>query len=211
MQIGIYLMSLMGAAFFYFVLTAVAVNAWWWLAPFMMLIASPVAMAILRVMYEAPFKLTRDFVNPLVMSRAFVFGDFVLLPLVLLFAVRGWSGYHSHLAGSMWFLFGCLAFGYAAAAGFALIDGQRYINAGVPTARFSPTKVWHDWAVMPGVVAAFVWTLLPQIKEDSPVETYIALMGLLWFVVLVMIDNDRPVDPRRQHPAWDVSTFEAKV
>lgn len=208
MQIGIYLSSVLGGACLYFAFMAMVVNGWWWLAPVAMIVASPVTMAVLRVMYEQPFKLTRDFINPFVMSWAFVVGDFLLLPLVLLLAVRGWGGYHAHLAGSVTFLIVSLVLGYIAAAGFTLVDGQRYVEAGVPTARFSPTKVWHDWAVVPGVVAALVWTLLPQIKEDSPIETFLAMFILLGFMVLIIVDEDHPVDPRRQHPAWNVDSFE---
>lgn len=211
MQIGFYLGSLIGASAFFFVVTSMITEGLWWLPPAAMVIMSPAAMAFLRVWYEEPFKLTRDFVDPLVMSRAFVFGDFVFLPLVLLFAARGWSEYHSFLVDSTGFLFACLAFGYMAAAAFVLVDGPRYVKAGVPSARFSPTKVWHDWAVMPGVVAILVWVLLPQIKQDSPIETMVAVLFLLCFGLLVIMDAKSPVNPRGQHPAWDVANFETAL
>lgn len=209
MQIGFYLGSLMGAAAFFFVVTSVTMEGLWWLPPLAMVIMSPAAMAFLRVWYEEPFKLTRDFVNPLVMSRAFVYGDFVLLPLALLFAARGWDEYHAHLADSTLFQFGYLALGYLAAVAFALVDGPRYVKAGVSSARFSPTKVWHDWAVMPSVVAVIVWMLMSQIKPNVLVETLVAALFLLCFGLLVVMDAKSPVDPRRQHPAWDVANFEA--
>lgn len=201
----------LGSGGVFFVLAAAAVTeGWWWILFPAVLLMSPASMAGLRVYYEQPFKLTRDFVNPRVMSWAFVLGDFVLLPLSLTLAAVGWGQAHSDLVGSETFLFACLGFGYGLAIGFPQGGTKRYRNAWFPTTRLSPSKVWHDWAFRPGVIALFVWVLVPQLSGEGTVALIASLFPLAVFMAAVSYDSTNPPNPRKQYPEWDPLNFQAR-
>lgn len=210
MQPGMYLAAL-GSGGLFFLLSAGAVaNGWWWVLLPVMLFISPVCMAVLRLTYERPFGLTRNFVNPRVMSRGFVYGDFILLPIALMFGAKPWSELHGTQQNPIGFLIVSMCIGLLLAMAFAFFDGKRYVKAGVPSARFSPTKVWHDWAVVPGVTALFFWVVTTQTKPiTNPLDMVICVISLLGFLAALMYDFDHPVDPRLQHPEWDTAEFQA--
>lgn len=175
---------------------------------FGMVLLSPVAMLVLRVFAEDWFD--RSFFNPRVMSLSFVFGDLVLLPICLFMAGSGWnelpdSGWHR----TWWFASGCWSVGLLAACAFRTVDGSRYVTAGVESALISPTKVWHDWVVIPVVTAALLWLLVPQAFIGGSTFTRPAVVFLVMFFIAVAIDNFiiKP-DPARQHPEWDGDRFQ---
>lgn len=181
---------------------------WWWLMLPAALLLSPGVMALLRAIFERPFGMA-GFTNPKVMSYAFVVGDFALLPLALGFATFGWSslptdGWHYNMQ-FFWIAYAC---GVLGAVVFAVIDGKRYTLGGVPTARQSPTKVWHDWMVMPSLIALFVWLLAPQLATLWADAAVVSLVCLASFVAIVTYDATMPPVPALQHPEWDSQEFE---
>ena len=187
-------------------MNAAASGRGWFLA-FGMVVVSPVAMSVLRYCYEFPFDLS-GFFKPSVMSWGFVVGDTVVLPLALWFATRG----HGNIPSASWgydirFAAASIVTGLAVVAGFRKIDGERYVQAGVPTALYSPTKVWHDIVVMSVVVTLFVWLLVPQIMGTWSDETAVAITMLTAFGALIVVDGLRPPDPAKQHPNWDTRRF----
>lgn len=99
--------------------------------------------------------------------------------------------------------------GVVAAIGFRKIDGKRYINAGVPEALLSPTKLWHDWVVMPVVTAWLIWLVVPQLFMGSSGFPMVTVMFLALFGGLLVIDAALKPDPVYQHPRWDPVRFEA--
>ena len=186
-------------------------HGWWQVLPVGMLLISPVAMAVLRYSYEDPFSLN-GFLKPSVMSRAFVVGDILLLPAALGFAGRGWQVVPGDGWGySLWFALVAFAAGISSAVVFRRFDGPRYMDAGVPTALLSPTKMWHDLVVMPVVIALFVWLLAPQLFGAWSSDAFMALTFLVGFGVLVVADALNPPDPAGQHPAWDAKYFQSAL
>ncbi len=176
---------------------------WWMLIIPCAWLFSPGVMALLRLCYEKPFGSSWDFMNPNVMSWSFVLGDFLCLPFAAYFAGFGLKESLPKVAGSPIFIAICLMVGYAVAAIFVMLDGRRYIKADVPSARFSPSKVWHDWAVVPGWTSLLVWLIYPQLGSVSPW----VLFNLTLFGIFVVLDLLMPVDPRKQHPEWNPAKF----
>lgn len=184
---------------------------WWWLMLPAALVLSPGIMALLRVVFERPFGLT-GFTNPRVMSYSYVVGGFVLLPLALSFAAFGWTsistvGWHYNMR-FFWTAFAC---GVLVAVVIFMIDGRRYKLGSVPTARRSPTKVWHDWAVTPSLAALFVWLLAPQLASEWTDAVVVSLMCLASFAAIVAYDAVVPPIPALQHPVWDSQEFEVVI
>ena len=174
-----------------------------------MVLLSPVAMLLLRIYPENWFD--RSFFNPHVMSLSFIMGDTVLLPISLTMAGSGWTELpETWWHNTWWFATGCWGVGLLAGCAFRLMDGSRYVQAGVESALASPTKVWHDWVVIPVVTAVFLWTLLPQAIIGGSMFIRPAMVFLGMFLIAVAIDNFiiKP-DPALQHPEWDEERFAA--
>jgi hypothetical protein len=174
-----------------------------------MIVLSPVAMLLLRWWYEDG--LDRSFFNPLVMSWGFILGDTVILPVVLLFGGLGWQDLPNgwRQSASLWFAAACALIGLAVAVVFRLVDGRRYVDAGVPTALLSPTKVWHDWVVMPVTVAGLCWLLIPQVYFGGSTFTRPAFVFMGLFGLTLLLDAITKPDPAAQHPQWDSVRFTA--
>ncbi len=206
MQAGLYLLALMAAAVLFFWGVLAVLEGWVWVLPLAVWVVLPLSMAILRMSWEAPFRVTRDFITPSVMSSAIVIGGFVFLPFALFLAGMGWRDSHGAMAGSPEFFFGSLAFGYVVALCFAVLGNTRYIEAGIPTARFGPAKVWRDWAATPGLTALFTWVLLPQAGSENVLTTG-AFVFVLLFGLLVVFGLRFPVVLWRRDPEWDVQKF----
>ena len=207
-QNQMYMATGMAAVMIYAVGIGVVINGTPGLLFLGMVVFSPVAMGLLRWIYEDWFD--RSFFNPHVMSFGFVIGDTLLLPTALVMAGWGWqdlpaTGWHR----SVWFVLACAAIGVLAATVFRyVIDGPRYAEACVASALLSPTKVWHDWAVMPVVVAGFTWLLVPLWAMGGSSFTRPALVFLALFGAALIIDAIVKPDPTRQHPRWDPVRFD---
>lgn len=172
-----------------------------------MVVISPVVMSVLRYCYEFPFDLA-GFFKPSIMSWGFVVGDTLVLPLAVWFAVRGYENVPASSWGhSLWFAATSIVAGLVVIVGFRKVDGGRYVQAGVPMALYSPTKVWHDIVVMAVVVTLFVWLLVPQVVGAWSDEMAVAIAMLAAFGALIVIDGLNPPDPTKQHPAWDTRRF----
>jgi len=178
-----------------------------WLIPGMIFF-SPVVMLVIRVMCEDWFDWS--FFNPQVMSFGFVVGDTILLPITLFTAGSGWqdlptTGWHR----SEWFVLACAAIGVLASVVFRrFIDGPRYVQAGVASALISPSKWWHDRAVMIVVTALLAWLLIPLWVIGGSDFTRPAFVFLALFGAAIIIDAIIKPDPTRQHPKWDPVRFD---
>jgi hypothetical protein len=173
-----------------------------------MIFLSPVVMLVMRVVCEDWFD--RSFFDPRVMSFGFIVGDTVLLPIVLFMAGSGWqelpsTGWHH----SVWFALVCVMIGQVAGWVFRrFIDGPRYIQAGAAEALISPTKWWHDRAVLPVVTAGLAWLLIPLWVIGGSSFTRPAFVFLALFGGALIIDAIIKPDPTRQHPRWDPVQFD---
>ncbi len=178
-----------------------------------MLVVSPVMMVLLRRIFEGAVQ--RSFFEPKTMSWSFVVGDFIVLPSVFWFAGRGWQGITLTDGENGMMKVVAIVVGILAIVGFRSLDGARYRAVGWESALKSPTKVWHDFVVMPVVVALLFWLLVPQVvlqltdgdRIDGPGNMAIALLLLAGFVVLVAMDGMNQPDPTRQHYRWDPKRF----
>ncbi len=176
----------------------------WWLLPIWAVVLSPVAMYILRRWWEDD---SLSLFNSKA-SKAFMYGDVAVLPVVFGFAVYGWR----QVPSSNWmtgyaFAAGCLGIGAICACLFRLMDGRRYIESRYETMLDCPTKVWHDWAVFPVAIGMLLWLLLPQLFAAWSVATVAALAFLLQFLLLTLLDAVDPPDPKYQHVEWDAEQF----
>lgn len=202
----LYVMIAASAVIFYLCGIVAALSGWWLLLALGMLLISPVMMALLRVGFEGP--VDRPFVDPHDMSWAFVAGDGVLLPLALMFAAHGWLKVdltaHELLLATLIYP----VVGIGVAVGFRSFDGARYRSVGWASALVSPTKLWHDFVVVPVVVSLMMWLLVPQLLTGPTGDTYLTVIVLVSFIGLVAVDGVNPPDPRRQHTRWDPRRFE---
>lgn len=171
-----------------------------------MVVLSPVATLLLRWLYED--RLEWSFFNPMVTSWKFVLGDAVMLPITLLLAASGWQELPAGWYQSSWFAVMCGMIGLTVAVGLRRLDSRRYIDADVPSALISPTKVWHDLVVMPVAVGLLSWLLIPQFFGASGF-TRPAFVFLGMFGCAVLLDAITKPDPAGQHPQWDPIRFEA--
>lgn len=184
---------------------AMVATGWWGLLFPGMLVLSPMMMSALRYGFEGPLDL--DFIDPRIMSWAFVVGDGVVLPFMLWFAGRGWQAVEISDAEVLWSTLLCAVAGLVAMVVFRRVDGDRYRKADWASSLKSPTKVWHDCVVMPVVVALTLWLLVPQFIVNGTADTVFAVVCLLVFAALVGVDIVDEPDPRKQHYRWDATSF----
>lgn len=178
----------------------------YWLLPLGMLVLSPVSIAVLRWMCEQ--RSLKGFLRPSVMSMTFVLGDVIVLPLLLLYA--GYGREQLPPGGFYNTMLFCVLAGLAGGCVsiiLRVIDGRRYVAAGMPTALHSPTKVWHSLAVVPAVTASSIWLLIPLAVNWSMLSVAPILL-LMVCIGLCLRDVRRRSHLQTQHPEWDWKRFQ---
>ncbi len=171
-------------------------------------VLSPVMMALVRLCVERNRKVAAMF-DLETQAWGFVIGDTLVLTLVAIALTRGWQsvGPTSPYQGWDWFWV-AYAGGLVVSAGFRyMLDRPRYEKFDAMRQFYSPTKLWHDFAVFPAVVGLMIWAWVPQLDVWN-FHTSIALIMLVLFMALNGRDAYRKVDPKGQHPAWNPREFE---
>lgn len=170
---------------------------------------SPVMMLVWRLVeLKGNVKRALGMFDPGRQSWAFMFGDTFLLSYALLVLTRGWqsmpaeSWFHS-VEWAIWALWT----GFGLSLVFVWFDRKRYIGAGVESALYSPTKLWHDYAVFPVLLGLLLFTGVPQLLGVWTLHTAVAVVAVLLFVGLCAADAVRDkrgtLKPEDQHFAWD--------
>jgi len=192
---------------------AVEAGAWPLLSTGMFVLAV-IGTASLRFFPEKT--LDRSFLDPYVMSWAFVIGGSFVVPTVLWFAGRGRSTASLTSEEQGRTLLASIAIGVIVMIVFRRFDSERYESVGWGSALWSPSKVWVDFVVVPVASAMVAWLMLPQLvlrllgepeRAGTGGDTFIASLFLLVVLAMVVIDAINPPDPRRQHCRWNWKTF----
>lgn len=175
-------------------------------------IFSPVMMLVWR-MFELKWNIKQALriFNPSRQSWAFIFGDTFMLSSALLSLTRGWSKVPSvsWFHSKEWALVAVWV-GFLLSLAFIVVDSPRYKKAGVSYAHYSPTKMWHDYAVFPVVLSLILFAGVPQLRYWST-DTGVAVCAILLFVGLCVADAVRDqrgvLNPADQHFNWDPLEF----
>ena len=194
------------AAIVIFVCAAVTVMTGHWAVLIPGMIAVTVGgRVVLRLLYEDPQDLralTAD-----MSSLSFAFGQGIVLPITLAFAARGWHDVPTDWRWSFGILPAVMGFGVLFGWVHHTLDEVRYLEADTHSSTLCPTKVWHDWVVVPVTTALLVWLLAPQLAGNHTDFARPALVFFGMFLLLVAVDHLRGLDARRQHVRWDPDRF----
>lgn len=166
------------------------------------LLASPVVMGLLRKFAE--HELPKGMFSWRTQSWAFLFGDSLALPLALGAGVYAWR-YISPLGyfrGWDWLYISLVAgFGFAALMLFVL-DGPNYSKSGHAERLVSPTKLWHDFVLYPGLGASVVFVVVPAASTLGEFN-WAGLLSVCGFVLWLgfgLKDAIWPPRPENLHP-----------
>jgi hypothetical protein len=169
--------------------------------------------ALLRLWPER--SLDRSFIDPAVMSYAFVLGGGAVLPFALWFAGRGRMNTVLTSSEEAWMTLSSLVAALVVMAMFYRVDSQRYYDANWQDALTSPSKVWINFVIVPVSSAMFTWLLAPQIvlrvidpeRVGAFGDTFIALLLMAPFVGFLVYDKMNPPDPKKQHIRWNTRAY----
>ncbi len=142
-------------------------------------------------------------------SWAFLIGDTVVIPMAMLFALKGWVGQdQSYWSESYIWLATTFAAGLLAGTIFHLLDGIGYKAKGAAAALSSPTKLAHDFVAYPVLCGGLVYGGVPLLFQWSIWSTLCLGCVVVW-LLLAVCDALRGLDPKKLHPAWDKVAFVA--
>lgn len=132
-------------------------------------------------------------------------GDTFLIPLAAIVAA---SAYRSHpepfrTAWTVsWWLIG-LAVGVLF---YTVLDGPAYAAVGRSAALLSPTKLMHDFVVMPALWGGMFCACLLLLRHATW-HRYVLVACFVGWATLVVVDGQRGLDLTQLHPLWDADHF----
>lgn len=169
------------------------------------IITSIVGMGLVRLLWEDNTSLSvGDMYNPSTQSWAFLFGDLLVIPFMLGVSALAWRD----MAKSSWF-WSPTWFGVAWVAGIVvalvwhfLLDGPGYKAQGYEDMLNSYTKLWHDFVVYGSLSTLIIYLCIPALVSDPIGFGGMALLGLVCWAVLGVLDNTvHSLDPTKLHPS----------
>lgn len=203
-----------GLALYELVLHVVTDN--WWIIPLVGWLCSPLLLFVLRHTMERG--VPGGIFNPKTQSWAFLFGDWIFLPVSL--AALAWGAHEwYHEAGFGFVTYDsdgwqriCMALGMVAGFLFNVMDRKVYAKAGAHDAIFSPSKIAHDFVAYPVFVASLLYLAVPLLGVLNEARPAFAagLVGLVLWGVMGVCDVKRQLHPFNLHPAWDGVKFEPR-
>lgn len=132
-------------------------------------------------------------------------GDPLLIPLA---AVVAASAYRAHpepfraVWTWSWWLIG-LAVGTLF---YFVLDGPAYAAVGRSAALLSPTKMMHDFVVMPALWGGMFCACLLLLRRATW-HRYVLVACFVGWATLVVVDGQRGLDLTQLHPLWDEVHF----
>lgn len=169
--------------------------------------------------------------NPRTQSWAFLFGDFIFLPLAAALLALAW-GYivMPDLRDTRWiaWIAGSTLLGLAAGAAFHWMDAKTYRAHGAGLALDSPTKLAHDFVSYPVLFGGLFCVGVPLLMKIAAacirvtfadgsfgvqpamaLQVGLALGAVALWGLMGWFDVKNGLDPKNLHPAWSVSEFRA--
>jgi hypothetical protein len=176
-----------------------------------LLMVSPVAVIVIGCVLER--RTLSRLVNPATQSWAFLFGDFLLAVDA---AILSWAR-PDYIRLCPW---GDTWWWWAISAVVAVVLGVAFRKAEVPRykawgavgARMSPTKLAHDELRFPLFAGTLIYLGVPSLglfaRADTAGVPFVALaLVAVWACLGYMDYSCRYLDPKNQHPNWDVEQF----
>ena len=161
------------------------------------LVALGLTVATSRVVDKRPWW---TILNPKRQSWAYMFGDPLCLAPAFAFAAVAWGkGLVPTFVYSWWWLPLGYFVGLVLADVLCALDRVRYSRYGATAALRHPSKRVHDQVAMPAIAGALVVTTAPLLFVWSIWTTLVLLFAAAWFVLVVVDDRLRQVDPCWQY------------
>lgn len=175
-----------------------------WRAVVLVWLTSPVMLSGLAVFGEdRPFS---DFLELGDMPWSLIIGDVVVLPSMAFVAARSasdWRDQSFAIKSSVRRL--CLAAGLAAGLAFHLYDGAGYRVMKLGNLVASLTKVYHDLVIYPVLFGALLFAGIMVVRFAQPNTRRVFLLLLAAWVMLVVLDANRGLNPNDFHTPCDVT------
>ena len=198
------MLALLGLVTAISVIDALREGAPLWLLWTWPIVVSPIGMAIVRIIFEpnvrrGPWFRSGGMFSLRTQSAAFLFGDLVGLPVALWGA--GMSGRDGWVATSHvpWFLLSVFV-GLAASIAFTIMDVRAYTAGGHAGRLNAPTKRWHDGFVYASCAMLVVYYGGPAVWFDFTGYGWVALLGVVFWLGMGVVDMFRKPDPANLHP-----------
>ena len=137
-------------------------------------------------------------------------GDPLLIPLAAIVAA---SAYRRRWQSSDWAVWMWLWWLIGLAAGllfYFVLDGPAYVAVGRSDALLSPTKLLHDWVVIPDLWGGMLCACLPLLRCASW-HRYVLVACFVGWASLVVVDGQRGLDLTQLHPLWDAVHFRGQL
>lgn len=180
-----------------------------------MIAAIVISPGLLSVMVMFEGRSLAQAANLATLPWSLAIGDLIIIPVAAAVAAHGhetWSSYLAYPTRSprvswtvwtvTWWVVG-LAIG---ALFYFVIDGPNYAAVGRSSALLSPTKLAHDFVVMPALWGGMWCAGLPLLGRKSCHRLVLVACFVLW-ATLVVIDGQRGLDLSQLHPLWDAVHF----
>ena len=142
-------------------------------------------------------------------------GDLIIIPAAAWVAAHGYRTWNPLPARPVHFLpvswVGWIILWWAVglvvgALFYFVLDGPNYEAAGMLLALLSPTKITHDFVVMPALWGGMWCAGLPLLGRKT-FHRWVLVACFVGWATLVMVDGQRGLDLTQLHPLWDAAGF----
>lgn len=160
-------------------------------------------MPILAVMIED--RPLEQVINLDLLPWSLAIGDPLLIPLAAVVAASAYRTYPEPFRvvwTGLWWLIG-LAVGTLF---YFVLDGPAYAAVGRSAALLSPTKMMHDFVVMPALWGGMFCACLLLLRRATW-HRYVLVACFVGWATLVVVDGQRGLDLTQLHPLWDEVHF----
>jgi hypothetical protein len=182
-----------------------------WVVVPLLLLVSPPGVILIGVIIER--RKLIQLVNPALQSWAFLFGDPILvIDAALLALVRPDLVKLYAWGDTWWWWVTSVIVAVVLVAAFRMAEAPRYLGWGASGARMSPTKLAHDELGFPLFAGTLLYLGVPSLGLLARIDTvgvpFVAVTLVAVWVCLGYMDYScRYLDPKNQHPNWDVEQF----
>lgn len=173
-------------------------NLW---AATMSIFVSLIMMGVMRIFWEP--KGPAGLYNPATQSWAFLFGDGIMLTIMLAAATISWrslpsEGFHR----SAWWLVASIVVGVVFSLVFRhVLNGPNFIKEGYGDRLGSPTSIWHDYVVYFSLAGSITYLAVPVILKDFTGTGWVVLAGFVGWLALGACDATiHPLEIPNLHP-----------